>query len=205
MNLSNLSNSEWTNALENNEICPYELIQGLIDNNYEFLWHPLGFVMCRVARWGDLSLRIHIWPSHTGYQQTPALLIHDHLFHLKSWVISGEVENKEYEIDHNGKDHAIYEARYDGDKSILNKTNIYCSKRQTEKSICSAGSSYEVSSGVFHESQSLSNRTTLTVCETLDEIARPPRVLGCVDGLFSYTYHRKQATKDEIYELTKEI
>ncbi|MCG7569549.1 MULTISPECIES: hypothetical protein [Pseudoalteromonas] len=205
MNFSNLSNSGWNNALKNNEICPYELIEVLLDNKHEFLWHPLGFVMCRVARWGNLSLRVHIWPSHKGYQQTPVLLIHDHLFHLKSWVVSGEVENKEYAIEHHGKDHAIYEASYNGDKSILEKTNTYCSKRLTKKSIYRAGSSYEVSSGVFHQSESLSNRTTLTVCETLDEIARPPRVLGCAEGLFSYTYHREQATKDEICELAKKI
>ncbi|MTI52175.1 MAG: hypothetical protein FH757_11160 [Alcanivorax sp.] len=205
MNGSNFSNSEWTNSLNNNEICPHELIERLLDKKHEFLWHPLGFLMCRVSRQGDLSLRVHIWPGHKGYQQTPALLIHDHLFHLKSWVISGEVENKEYAVENNGKDHAIYEARYDGDKSVLKKTNVYCSKRLTKKAICRAGSSYEVSSGVFHESQSLSNRTTLTVCETLDEIAGPPRVLGSVEGLLSYNYHRKLATKDEIFELTKKI
>lgn len=205
MNLGSLSNTDWAKALNNREICPHDLIEGLLDKNHEFLWHPLGFVMCRVARWEGVSLRVHVWPSHRGYQQTPAWLIHDHLFHLKSWVISGEIENQEYAIEHNGQDHAIYEAQYDGDKSILNKTNIYCSKRLTKKSVYNAGSVYEVSSGVFHESQSLSNRTTLTVCETLDEVARRPRVLGSVEGLSSYTYHRKLATKDEICELTKRI
>lgn len=195
----------WAIALKKNDICPKELMDNLLAEDCEFLWHPLGFAMCRVARWGDMSLRIHVWPNHSNYRQAPSWLTHDHIFHLKSWVISGEIENQEYAIQHDGRDCAIYEAMYDGDKSILNNTNVYCSKKLSKKSVYSSGDYYEVKSGVFHESCSLSSRTALTVCETLDEATRPPRVLGSIDGSSSYTYKRRRATKDEIFELAKEI
>ena len=206
MNISDLTNrDDWALALDKRDICPRDLMCNLVGNNYEFLWHPLGFAMCRVARWEAVSFRIHVWPNHSGYQQNPSWLIHDHLFHLKSWVISGEIENQEYSVQHVGQDHAIYEAVYDGDKSILNKTNKKCSKILSEKSVYVAGDFYEVPSGIFHESRSLSKRTALTICETFDEERRPPRVLGNVDGALSYTYRRRHATKDELYELVQEI
>src|SRR5690606_31223069 len=97
--------------LNNHEIYPGDLIESIIEDGSELVWHPLGFVMCRVARWGSRSLRVHIWPNHNGHQQIPAWMIHDHLFHLKSWVLSGEIENTEYVIDVGGKEHLIYEAR----------------------------------------------------------------------------------------------
>lgn len=205
MNIHSLTNADWIEALNNHKICPRNLIKSLLEEGYKFIWHPLGFVMCRVARWESASIRVHIWPNHRGYQQNPAWLIHDHLFHLKSWVLSGKIENQEYVIKTNGKGHVIYEARYDGDRSILNKTNVYCSKSINKKSVHSKGSVYEVPSGVFHESRSLSNKTTVTVCETFDEIAAPPKILGSIDGLLSYTYQRKQASKNEICDLIRKI
>lgn len=205
MNVSSLSNVDWVEALNNHEVCPHDLIESIIENNYQFVWHPLGFAMCRVARWEGVSLRVHVWPNHTGFQQTPAWLIHDHLFHLKSWVICGEIENQEYTIELNGQDHAIYEARYEGEHSILKKTNIYCTKIINKKSVYPKGSVYEVPSGVFHESQPLSNRTTVTVCQTLDEATASPRVLGSIEGLLSYAYQRKHVTNDEICELARKI
>lgn len=205
MNILSLKNTDWVEALNNQEICPNDLIESLLEESHNFIWHPLGFVMCRVARWESRSLRVHIWPNHKGHQQTPAWMIHDHLFHLKSWVLSGEIENKEYVIDVNGKEHLIYEARYDGDRSILNRTNIFCSKSINKKSVYSKGSVYEVPAGIFHESQSLSNKTTVTVCETYDEFSGPPKILGSVDGLLSYTYERRHVTKNEMNELIKKI
>ncbi len=206
MNISGLiSRDEWTNTLNAGDICPGNLITSLLDNNYEFFWHPLGFAICKVARWNRVSLRIHVWPNHSGYQQDPSWLIHDHLFHLKSWVLSGEIENREYLLDFTGIDHTIYEAQYDGNKSILNKTSTYCSKTILHKSVYSKGDIYEVKSGVFHESRSLSKKVALTICETVDEKVRPPRILGRVDGLLSYVYTRRRATKEEILKLVKEI
>src|SRR5690554_247700 len=128
MNIRSLTHANWIEALSNRNVCPYDLIESLLEEGYKFMWHPLGFAMCRVARRGKASIRVHVWPSHNRYQQTPAWLIHDHLFHLKSWVLAGEIKNQEYMIKPNGKDHVIYEARYEGDCSTLNKTETYCSK-----------------------------------------------------------------------------
>lgn len=205
MNIQSLTHADWMTALNDHEICPHDLIESLIEENCKFLWHPLGFVMCKVVRWESTSLRVHIWPNDTNYQQTPAWLIHDHLFHLKSWVLSGEIENKEYLIDINGTGNVIYEAQYDGDCSILNRTNIFCSRSLNKKAVYSKGTVYEVPSGIFHESRSLSKKTTVTVCETYDEVAAPPKILGSVDGALSYTYERRNVTERQMLELIRNI
>lgn len=206
MNLDDISDKNaWATVLDNNDICPKELMTNLIALNCEFLWHPLGFAMCRVAKWGRVSMRVHLWPNHSNFRQNPSWLIHDHVFNLKSWVISGEIENQEYSVEYGERGHAIYEVKYDSSKSILKKTNLCCSRKLSKVSVYSRGECYEVNSGVFHESRSLSDRTVLTVCKTLDEATRAPRVLGDMSGLESYTFLRRRVDEDEIIALAKAI
>lgn len=195
----------WLLELNQRNLDAYSLTSWLIEEGYEFIWHPLGFAMCRIGKWDSVSLRAHVWPADLGNQQKPAWLIHDHRFHLTSWVLSGGIENKEYDIDPSGSDHVIYSASYDLDRSILNRTNISCSKELVRNESFREGQVYEVNSGVFHDSVSQPQCSSFTICKTVDELDSHPRVLGERHGQHSYTFFRRQVSMSELRKLLSEI
>lgn len=206
MNLANIESPElWSAELDSRNIGGADFLKALASSSYSFFWHPLGFVMCKLANKGPTSLRVHVWPNSLENQQQPAWLIHDHLFSLKSWVLAGEIENREYSVDFSGLDHAIYETRYEEGNSLLQKSTQYCSKKLERTIVVNEGETYKVKSGVFHQSLSLSDRVSLTVCETNDDLARAPRVLGSSGGEYLYSYRRRAVTRSEINDLIKRI
>ncbi|WP_157955160.1 hypothetical protein [Halomonas denitrificans] len=206
MNFRDLKDIDsWSLKLDQGVVGAHGLFSWLIEERFEFSWHPLGFAMCRIAKWGPVSLRVHIWPVEMENQQKPAWLIHDHRFHLTSWVLAGSLENREYQIDYSGSDFAIYNANYSGDKSLLNKTSASCSKKLTRKIILGKGEVYEVNSGVFHESLPRSNCSTFTICRTIDELDSKPKVLGERKGKRTYAFCRRQVEMLELRELLSGI
>ena len=91
-----LNHNDWVSALNNNKLSAFDVIQLGRDKGASFIWHPLGFILCKLSEEGERKIRLHIWPNNNDRMQNPAWLIHDHLFHLKSWVIAGKIENTEY-------------------------------------------------------------------------------------------------------------
>ena len=110
--------------LEQNNISLSEIKKELVTSNIEFIWHPLGFIMGTLITEKEMRLRIHIWSKKYSKPQEPYWNIHTHIFHLKSWIISGSILNTLYEIEEvNESENCIYEVHYNDNKSILKKSN----------------------------------------------------------------------------------
>ena len=200
-----LSHKDWISALNNNELSVVDIIEAGMKFGQKFSWHPLGFILCKLSEEREKKIRIHIWPNDNDRVQNPAWLIHDHLFDLKSWVISGEIENTEYWIKDEIPNYCLYEAKYENDSSILCRTNkkVYISLKS--KTLVRSGEVYEVPSDVLHQSLSVSKAASLTVCETIDKLGRSPIIAGDIDGLDFYTYERSEVTENELQDVISKI
>ncbi|MBU3007816.1 hypothetical protein [Cobetia amphilecti] len=197
--------SKFSAELDSASIRPRELLLWMISNNLQFSWHPLGFAVCKLLTEGNISLRVHLWPNHTNYQQLPYFPIHDHLFELKSWVLSGAIENYEYNIDCDGDEYSIYDVSYNDKISTVKKSEHRCSLALVNRAVFFEGSSYNVSARTFHKSSSVYDGVSLTVCQTENMATTPPRVLGYKNGGAQYSYNRIIVEQSEIKRLIELI
>lgn len=156
-----------------------------------FRLHPLGFLACTLLTEGTRKVRFHVWPWGLGFQQSSNHQIHDHFFEFRSWVISGSVENVEYQATHDGEELSVYRTEYEGDYSTLTRTNKTFKISELRRSRYSAGSSYEVAAGVFHKTTRVSSEPAVTVLITNDVSSAAPLVLGPNTGLDRYIFRRE--------------
>lgn len=155
-----------------------------------FRFHPLGFIVCTLIAEAPLNLRLHYWPVHGGVQQSPECQIHDHLFEFQSWVLSGAVENIEYEASATGHEYSVYETKYRDGQSILIKTDQLFRLVERGRSVFKEGESYSVTAGTLHQTSRVGGGPAFTVLVTNDVSSKAPLVLGSKAGLDSYTYQR---------------
>ena len=202
---TNFNHAGWVTAFNEVKFSPQELVKLAVDIKARFIWHPLGFVMCKLSDEGDRKIRLHIWPNDRSREQKPTWLIHDHLFDLKSWVLAGKIENTVYGADSSPPNFRIYQASYVNDKSILNRTKRTLSIKEESKSVIASGGVYEVQSGILHRSISLSNKTSVTVCETINKLDKNPVIAGSLSGEKTYSYTRSAVSKTSIQDLLNNI
>jgi hypothetical protein len=200
-----LSHKEWVSALEQNQLSVFDIVEYANQSGAKFMWHPLGFVFCKTSEEENKKIRIHIWPNNNDRMQNPSWLIHDHLFDLKSWVISGEIENTEYSIIDGIPNCKFYDATYEGSKSILSETSRSVCIKTRSIELVKSGEIYRVPYGRLHKSISLSNLTSFTVCETIDKLNTPPRIVGEIDGHERYTYERSLVQENDLIDLLDKI
>ena len=169
-----------------------------------FKLHPLGFMVCTLLIEDTRRLRLHYWPAAGGAQQSPECQIHDHLFEFRSWVLEGTVENIVYVPSPEGAEHAVYEAQYAGDRSILTKTAATLLLAVQYRSAYPAGSCYAVGASVLHETVRLGPTPAFTVLVTNDVSEASPLVLGPMNGQQTYVYHREIVPEAVVAELLAE-
>lgn len=196
---------KWISYLNTGDIDPVRLVQEFVDGGASFVWHPLGFVVCKFFEGGGRKLRMHLWSNAKHKTQQPAWMIHDHLFDLKSWVLSGQIENVEYEAVNTASKFRIYGASYENGKSVLDRTESSVDVIEKKREIIVAGNTYLVPAGVLHESRSLKNGTSVTVCETIDKLNRNPAVIGNLEGEPRYIYSRTAVSISDLEELIEGI
>lgn len=155
-----------------------------------FRLHPLGFIACTLLTERRHKLRLHCWPTLGGVEQSPDCRIHDHLFEFRSWVMSGSVENIEYDVSLDGPEYSIYETEYLGDQSVLTKTDRLLRLAQRTRETYVSGTSYSVRAGTLHETVRVGSESALTVLVARDVSNSAPLVLAPKAGLDRYTYTR---------------
>lgn len=155
-----------------------------------FRFHPLGFVACTLLTEGSIKLRLHYWPVHGGVQQSSDCQIHDHLFNFQSWVLSGAIENIEYERSEVGKEYSVYETEYRDDQSILTKTGQLIHLVEQGRAVFKEGESYSIAAGTLHETGRVGGSPACTVLIASDVSSTAPLVLGSKAGLDRYSYTR---------------
>ncbi|WP_295550450.1 hypothetical protein [uncultured Pseudacidovorax sp.] len=177
-------------GLDCGRICLADLLAMRQELRAPFRFHPLGFIACTLMAEGPLKLRLHYWPVYGGVQQSQECQIHDHLFEFQSWVLSGAVENIEYEASAIGNEYAVYETKYRDDQSILIKTGQLLSLVERSRIVFEEGESYSVAAGTLHETVRFGGSPALTVLVANDVSSKAPVVLGSKAGLDSYCYQR---------------
>lgn len=185
-------------ALDCREISIASLLSFSKAGNLPFRWHPLGFIVCTLMVEGPWKARLHCWPSGHARPQGEQCEIHDHMFDFCSWVLTGEVENIEYEINPSGTLYAIYATEYLGDLSILKRTAQTIQLAVSASSIQPAFSKYNVRAGQLHETRRVGKAPAVTVLITKDVTIQTPTVIGPLAGEAQYEYVRSIVTETEL-------
>lgn len=198
--------TELCKHLDEGTITVKDLLHLIQDSKIEFFWHPLGFVLGTYLENDEEKIRIHIWPKSGAKKQSPYWNIHNHIFHLKSWVLKGEITNQEYEtVNDDSSNYCIYHVDYLGEQSHLIKTNIHVSLIESKKNINKEGSKYSMRSNVFHCSEKTSDCTALTVVLSTKTKTKNPMVIGRTDGQQQYIYSRAKVELPYITSLMNEL
>lgn len=194
--------STFISACNNGEIEAKQVCDFAVKNNIEFSWHPLGFIMATLLDGGCEKIRLHLWTKSFDKAQKPTWLVHDHKFDLTSWVISGAIKNIAYRNTAAPKTNQLYSVTYNNTGSLLTKLDETYSLEVEKTQEINEGNKYKIEAGVFHQSISMSQRTTVTICHTVDKKKSPPLVIGDLNGEDNYYYQRSPV---DIYELQKII
>lgn len=163
------------------------LISEVIDNIDHFTptWHALGFVHCTLHSMSAGTLRLHIWPENARSESEQRDKIHDHLFSLRSMILTGEVTNRFYRLDPPETalpTHRMFEVFYRENRSELVATNNCYAPVVYAQSCHQKGDCYTVRSGEFHDSSVCHTRLTATIVATYEHTQMAPRMLGKLDS-----------------------
>lgn len=173
----------------------------------DFNWHPLGFVHSKLSYIPNIGdLRLHIWLEGDRKTQLPHMPIHDHIFNVNSFILTGNVKNHIYDLgNENGHLYRTYKAQYNNKGSLLMPTEELstCSLKSSTKH--SKGDFYIVEKGTFHETTVDDGEfaATLVVVTEKDE-TKQPKILGPVNS-DKYFYSRDKCNEPIIKFLNERI
>ncbi|EOI6441933.1 hypothetical protein ACMU9X_001348 [Yersinia enterocolitica] len=196
---------ELISKLSDGNIKAIELIDYAIESNLTFSWHPLGFAVCKICELGDITMRLHIWPTDGGRPQNPNWKIHNHLFDLNSWVLQGRIYDTEYTLIDSGVKYRLYNVAYTTNGSIMSRTNSTIDINIFAKKTIAEGDSYQIKSGFFHKSEACPNNIAVTVVEANKTNMTTPQVVGDLEGCNAYQYERMVLSTDEVMFLRASI
>lgn len=192
--------NEFLELLDNKKLSLIHILNLREKLNKPFKRHPLGFYACTLFEEHSRKIRLHYWDSSNSKEvQSSELMIHDHIFDFKSWILSGSIENIEYEIDEKGQVYHLYSTFYEKDCSILEKTTESIKILEKNIQVYENGQSYNMKAGVLHKTRTIQDKT-FTVLYTEDTERVVPRVLARDLAEKKIVYERKEITEQEINE-----
>lgn len=199
--MSKYTIGEFVELLDNGKLALDDVLKIREIINAPFKVHPLGFYSCTLLHENNQKIRLHYWDSITnGEQQSSGLMIHDHIFDFKSWIMLGALENIEYEISDEGEIYYLYATRYENDSSILKITDDSLKITHKNSSIYTQGMSYVMDANVLHKTRSVADRT-FTILHTQDTGNTSPRVLCNTNMSESeILFQRKDVNEQELLE-----
>lgn len=175
-------------ALRDDAPLPDAALQGLLEGLWaappQAVWHPTGFLVLSLRRRGDGALRLHLWPAGARELGRPCWPVHDHVWGLRSQVLCGCVESREYEVvDDDAGDAVLYAVGYgEGRSSCMRKSQRRVKVREQALRRIAPGERYEISAGAFHASTVAEIDFTATLAATRPTLPRWPWVVGELDG-----------------------
>lgn len=197
--MSNYKIVDFVDWLDNGQLGLADVLKIREFINAPFKVHPLGFYSCTLLHENNQKIRLHYWDSITnGEQQSSELMIHDHIFDFKSWIMLGALENTEYEVSDEGELYYLYSTKYENDSSILKITDDSLKITHKNSSIYTQGMSYVMGANVLHKTRSLTDRA-FTILHTQDMEYTSPRVLSNTNTSESeIIFHRKDVNEHEL-------
>ncbi len=192
-------------ALDAWTLNPANIIETSINRELEFRAHPLGFISCVIFTEGNRKARLHIWPASKDIRQDEGITIHNHVFNFTSWVLAGEIVNRDVFIDRDGAPRSVYKASYSSENSILVKNDETLNIMNGETCRYSTGMRYSMCAGQLHETRSSGTSVAVTVLITHDLSADRPLVIGPLWGAEKHEYHRRLLSRHELSKVIKDI
>jgi hypothetical protein len=162
----------------------HRLLEGLSAAPPEAVWHPTGFLVLSLRLRDDGALRLHLWPGEARELGRPCWPVHDHVWGLRSQVLCGCVESREYEVvDDDDGDAVLYAVGYgEGRSSCMRKSERRVSVREQAPRRIATGERYEIPAGTFHASTVAMGDFATTLAATRSTTQRWPWVVGELDG-----------------------
>lgn len=153
------------------------------------LWHPLGFASCVIRENpGELTLRVHYWPPNDRRTKNPDWPVHTHSYALSSLILSGNVEDIQYDTIV-GDEYSVYRVSYFNGNSEISNTDRKTSLSKRTSEVRTKGDQYRVECGVFHQSSVKFSESAVTFVALSELSNEPPLVLGG-NGDHRYPYDR---------------
>lgn len=170
-----------------------------------FNWHPLGFVyskLCSIPNVGDL--RLHVWLDGHRKIQSPAIPIHDHIFQVNSFILTGSITNHIYELgSDSGSLYRTYEAEYINGGSLLSPTEELLTCSLKDFTTYNKGDFYKVEIGAFHETIVENDEFAATlVIETNKKQTEQPKILGPIN--FDDYFYKREKCNEPILKILNE-
>ncbi|WP_288403653.1 hypothetical protein [uncultured Acinetobacter sp.] len=199
--MSKYTIGEFVELLDNGKLALDDVLKIRDLMNAPFKVHPLGFYSCTLLHENNQKIRLHYWDSITNAeQQSSELMIHDHIFDFKSWIMLGALENIEYEESDEGERYYLYSTKYENDSSILKITDDSLKITYKNSSVYTQGMSYVMGANVLHKTRSVAERT-FTILHTQDTGNTSPRVLSNTNMSESeIIFQRKDVNEKELLE-----
>lgn len=187
-----------------------EIVIGARSTQKIAYWHPLGFIVIPLGSFPDASYRLHISSPNFRKPQSPLWRAHDHSYNFESIVLKGSVCNKIFDIrtanlEDSTNAHRIYDVQYSSGISTLNRSDSIVVAVEAAKFSILAGNKYSISAGVFHENSHGAGLFAASLVRTSPLNGRSPRVLGDIDGEFSYSYAREPVLDQDLQLLYGEL
>jgi hypothetical protein len=169
--------------------------------------HPLGFYAIKLGQpEKGINIRLHIW-NNKLQPQSMELMVHNHIFDMKSFVLKGEIFNKEYELMNAevcSNENQFYKVQYENNQSSLIKLETTGDLIETKKIAVKEGSSYVVSAGVFHESI-VTCEYTATILFTIANSVESPKVAAKSDLGPIIRFERSTPNEGLLHEVIDEF
>lgn len=183
------------------------LLHGLEEDPPEAVWHPTGFVVLTLLRRHGGALRLHLWPEGVRELGRPCWPVHDHVWHLRSQVLAGQVESRGYAVTDDPHGRAVlYAVGYgEGRSSCMRRSERRVRVEALPPARIAAGERYEVAAGEFHASTVAVGDFAATLVATR-ATARPwPWVVGDLDAPTLVPVERQVADPDRVRPLLRRI
>lgn len=177
-------------------------------------WHPQGFLKIKLGQTmldGIITeVQVNVWSAKHRYPQADPSICHSHNGRLRSYIMYGELENRQYRVQEKSNQRfALYKVNYEKSSSKSKNTNQQVSCVLTNSDILKAGEKYSVDSGDFHSTHVQTGILACTLVyrhRDLDYAAYNVRKIG-KDNV--YTFNRqiteKQKLIDALYEVIDTI
>jgi len=149
----------------------YESFQGLPESHLIASIGSQGFLSIPIYHSMKSNnfnfIRLHIWDEsldkHLNLDTYKQLSIHSHQFHAQSWILTGEIYNKRFDVnkvENQLTDYNYFDIQWNNSENTVNrKTSIAVNTRnyvevlEKEVEVYKSEDTYSINAGEFHESR----------------------------------------------------